>query len=57
MIRELSRKEKQEYDNLTKYCRQITLAELTGNPEYKNLPVSESIAKQKDLCFTPRNAP
>ncbi len=40
MIRELSPKEKQEYDRLTRICTQLTLADFSEDRALKNLPAT-----------------
>jgi hypothetical protein len=40
MIRELSPKEKQEYDRLTRFCTQLTLADFSEDRALKNLPAT-----------------
>ena len=48
MIRELSLKEKQEYDRLTRFCTQLTLEDFSDNKAIKNLPGTVSSGTQED---------
>ncbi len=48
MIRELSLKEKQEYDRLTRFCTQLTLDDFSDSKAIKNLPCTGSSGTQED---------
>ena len=48
MARELSTKEKQEYDRLTRFCTQLTLDDLSDNIVTKNLPGTGNSGTQED---------
>lgn len=48
MIRELSPKEKQEYDRLTRFCTQLTLADFSEDRALKNLPATRRTGAQED---------
>ena len=48
MSRELSQKEKQEYDRLTRFCTQLTLDDLSDNIVTKNLPGTGNSGTQED---------
>ena len=48
MARELSQKEKQEYDKLTRFCKQLTLADFSEVNALKNLPHTDSSGAQEE---------
>lgn len=51
MARELSPKEKQEYDRLTRFCTQLTLADFSENSALKNLPGTGKSGAQEDCII------
>ena len=55
MSRELSQKEKQEYDRLTRFCTQLTLDDLSDNIVTKNLPGTGNSGTQEDITIPTQN--
>ncbi len=56
MARELSQKEKQEYDRLTRFCTQLTLDDFTEYKASKNLPNTGKSGAQEDATIPIRRS-
>ena len=49
MTRELNLKERQEYDRLTRFCKQLTLDDFSDKIESNNLPNTGRSGAQEDF--------